>query len=85
MHDWLTDNDEQTRLPRRLHDLVGLAYDEYAGLAGWRPNLLETTGATPLQLADGRAVDHRRPPLRCCLHLHQRSEYLAIAHYFRPS
>jgi dGTPase len=56
MHEWLTDNEEQTRLPRRLHDLVGLAYDEYAGLAGSRPDLLQTTGATPLQLAYGRAV-----------------------------
>ena len=56
LQEWLTDNTEQTRLPRRLHDLVGLAYEEYSGLAAGRPELLAGTGATPLQLAYGRAV-----------------------------
>jgi len=56
LQEWLTDTDERARLPRRLHDLVGLAYDEYTGLATARPRVLPATGATPLQLAYGRAV-----------------------------
>ena len=56
LHEWITDTGERARLPRRLHDLVGLAYDEYAGLAADSPEVLGGTGATPLQLAYGRAI-----------------------------
>lgn len=60
---WLGDRDEESRLPRRLHDLVELAYAEFADLAASAPELL--VGATGERvegedavrgLARGRAV-----------------------------
>ncbi|TNC23002.1 deoxyguanosinetriphosphate triphosphohydrolase family protein [Amycolatopsis alkalitolerans] len=60
---WLGDRDEQSRLPRRLHDLVELAHAEYGELAVSAPELL--VGATGeriegedavRRLARGRAV-----------------------------
>ncbi len=46
LRDWLTDRDQRSRLPSRLDDLVGLAYDEYREL-----DVVE-----PERLAVGRAV-----------------------------
>lgn len=63
LDDWLTDRDEARRLPRRLHDLVTLAREQYTRLAEDAPDLL--VGATGEQvtgkdavwnLARGRAV-----------------------------
>ncbi|MGW4488786.1 deoxyguanosinetriphosphate triphosphohydrolase family protein [Amycolatopsis sp. NPDC004368] len=60
---WLLDRDEVSRLPRRLHDLVELAQDEYTGLVRTMPEVL--VGATGERveapdavrgLARGRAV-----------------------------
>ncbi len=60
---WLGDRYEADRLPRRLHDLVELARDEYSGLAVDHPDaLVGATGNAPegaagvLALARGRAV-----------------------------
>lgn len=46
LQDWLTDRHQRSRLPSRLDDLVGLAYDEYRTLGA----------AEPQRLAVGRAV-----------------------------
>ncbi|HVV09591.1 dGTP triphosphohydrolase [Amycolatopsis sp.] len=60
---WLGDRDEESRLPRRLHDLVELAHSEFTGLAATAPELLvgatgePVTGADEVAgLARGRAV-----------------------------
>ncbi|MGQ0838559.1 deoxyguanosinetriphosphate triphosphohydrolase family protein [Actinokineospora sp.] len=60
---WLADRFEADRLPRRLHDLVELAVEEYGCLAKNRPDtLIGATGDGPegsagvLALARGRAV-----------------------------
>jgi dGTPase len=60
---WLTDRAEYDRLPRRLHDLVELADDEYAALARTDPGALAGSGWDPpadrdsvRALARGRAV-----------------------------
>ncbi|MER7113698.1 deoxyguanosinetriphosphate triphosphohydrolase family protein [Saccharomonospora azurea] len=60
---WLTDREEVSRLPRRLHDLVELAQAEYADLADHAPELLVGATGEPVQGADavralarGRAV-----------------------------
>ncbi|WP_092533799.1 deoxyguanosinetriphosphate triphosphohydrolase family protein [Amycolatopsis arida] len=60
---WLVDRDEASRLPRRLHDLVELAHDEYAALAATAPELLVGATGEPVEGADavhalarGRAV-----------------------------
>lgn len=60
---WLGDRREVDRLPRRLHDLVELATEEYGQLAGTRPDLLVgANGERPegpdavRALARGRAI-----------------------------
>ncbi|HWD03181.1 MAG TPA: dNTP triphosphohydrolase [Amycolatopsis sp.] len=60
---WLLDRDEVSRLPRRLHDLVELAHDEYSAVARTAPELLvgatgeSVTGTDAVRgLARGRAV-----------------------------
>lgn len=60
---WLGDRYEANRLPRRLHDLAGLAESEYLGLAESEPRaLIGPTGELPQgidavrDLARGRAV-----------------------------
>lgn len=60
---WLQDRDEVSRLPRRLHDLVELAHEEYGLLARTAPELLVGATGEPVQGADavrglarGRAV-----------------------------
>lgn len=60
---WLTDREEVSRLPRRLHDLVELAHAEYGALAGEAPELLVGATGEPVRGADavralarGRAV-----------------------------
>jgi dGTPase len=60
---WLSDRDEVSRLPRRLHDLVELAHAEYTGLARSAPELLVGATGEPVSgpdavrgLARGRAV-----------------------------
>lgn len=60
---WLADRDEARRLPRRLHDLVELAWSEYDHLARHAPELLIGATGEPVQgtdavrnLARGRAV-----------------------------
>ncbi|MBP2337737.1 deoxyguanosinetriphosphate triphosphohydrolase family protein [Saccharothrix coeruleofusca] len=63
LEQWVTDRHEANRLPRRLHDLVELAGDEYAELARTEPSaLVGATGDVPSgpdavrALARGRAV-----------------------------
>ncbi|ASO20016.1 Deoxyguanosinetriphosphate triphosphohydrolase [Actinoalloteichus hoggarensis] len=63
LEQWLTDRMEAARLPRRLHDLVELAGQEYQELASTEPRLLTgPTGEVPAgrdavyALARGRAV-----------------------------
>ncbi|GAA3532726.1 dNTP triphosphohydrolase [Amycolatopsis ultiminotia] len=63
LESWLLDRDEVSRLPRRLHDLVELAHEEYAGIARTAPELLvgatgeRVDGADAVRsLARGRAV-----------------------------
>jgi dGTPase len=63
LEQWVTDRHEANRLPRRLHDLVELAGEEYATLARTDPSVLVgATGETPSgpdavrALARGRAV-----------------------------
>ncbi|APU14579.1 MULTISPECIES: deoxyguanosinetriphosphate triphosphohydrolase family protein [Actinoalloteichus] len=63
LEQWLTDRMEAARLPRRLHDLVELADQEYQALASTEPTLLAgPTGEVPAgrdavhALARGRAV-----------------------------
>ncbi|GLZ37000.1 dGTP triphosphohydrolase [Actinokineospora sp. NBRC 105648] len=63
LEQWLGDRYESDRLPRRLHDLVELAADEYTRLAAEHPDtLVGATGERPegasalLALARGRAV-----------------------------
>ncbi|MFF0144347.1 dGTPase [Amycolatopsis sulphurea] len=63
LESWLLDRDELSRLPRRLHDLVELAHEEYAGIARTAPELLigatgeRVEGPDAVQgLARGRAV-----------------------------
>lgn len=60
---WLGDRDEESRLPRRLHDLVELAHAEFGELASAAPELLvgatgeRVEGADAVRgLARGRAV-----------------------------
>ena len=60
---WLGDRDEVSRLPRRLHDLVELAQDEFATMARTEPGLLVGATGEPVAGADavralarGRAV-----------------------------
>lgn len=60
---WLTDREEATRLPRRLHDLVELAHAEYSAIARDAPELLIGATGEPVRGADavrslarGRAV-----------------------------
>jgi dGTPase len=60
---WLLDRDEVYRLPRRLHDLVELAHNEYSELARSAPELLVGATREPVRgidavrgLARGRAV-----------------------------
>ncbi|MGI5996730.1 MAG: phosphodiesterase, partial [Saccharomonospora viridis] len=60
---WLTDREEVSRLPRRLHDLVELAQEEYSDLAEHAPELLIGATGEPVSGADavrslarGRAV-----------------------------
>lgn len=60
---WLTDREEVSRLPRRLHDLVELAQEEYSDLAERAPELLIGATGEPVSGADavrslarGRAV-----------------------------
>lgn len=60
---WLQDRDEESRLPRRLHDLVELAHGEYSLVARTSPELLvgatgeRVQGADAVRnLARGRAV-----------------------------
>jgi dGTPase len=60
---WTADRRQSDRLPRRLHDLVELAQDQYAALAATEPELLAgATGEAPTgpdavrALARGRAV-----------------------------
>lgn len=57
---WLSDVQESSRIPRRLHDLVELAHTEYSDLAKDRPELLLGPGGTPApdvaELAKGRAI-----------------------------
>ncbi|HEY3711556.1 MAG TPA: dNTP triphosphohydrolase [Amycolatopsis sp.] len=60
---WLQDRDEESRLPRRLHDLVELAHGEYSLVARTAPGLLvgatgeRVQGADAVRsLARGRAV-----------------------------
>lgn len=60
---WLADRDEAARLPRRLHDLVELAEEQYAALARTAPELLVGATGEPVRGADairglarGRAV-----------------------------
>ncbi len=60
---WLTDREETSRLPRRLHDLVELAQAEYSELADDAPELLVGATGEPVRGADavralarGRAV-----------------------------
>jgi dGTPase len=60
---WLVDRDEASRLPRRLHDLVELAHEEYAAVAAHTPELLVGATGEPVsgadavhELARGRAV-----------------------------
>jgi dGTPase len=60
---WLGDRDEESRLPRRLHDLVELAHAEFTGLAATAPELLVGATGEPVSGADavhglarGRAV-----------------------------
>lgn len=63
LEQWLHDRREADRLPRRLHDLVELAEEQYGGLARTDPALLAgATGEAPAgpdavrALARGRAV-----------------------------
>ncbi|WP_069853593.1 deoxyguanosinetriphosphate triphosphohydrolase family protein [Actinoalloteichus hymeniacidonis] len=63
LEQWLTDRMEAARLPRRLHDLVELAHEEYRSLAARDASLLTgPTGEIPsgpdavASLARGRAV-----------------------------
>jgi len=63
LEQWVTDRHEADRLPRRLHDLVGLAEAEYSALARTDPSvLIGATGEMPTgpdavrALARGRAV-----------------------------
>ena len=42
LQEWLTDRHEQSRLPSRLDDLVGLAYQEYSALGVEQPERLAT-------------------------------------------
>jgi dGTPase len=60
LDEWLTDEGDIHRIPRRLHDLVELASDEYAGLAANRAEFLEPIDDQPrpsvAELARGRAV-----------------------------
>jgi dGTPase len=55
---WLADRREADRLPRRLHDLVQLAADQYAALADTAPALLAApaSATTLASLSRGRAV-----------------------------
>jgi dGTPase len=60
---WLGDRDEESRLPRRLHDLVQLAQQEFTELAATAPELLVGATGEPVrgadavqELAHGRAV-----------------------------
>ncbi|WP_199433106.1 deoxyguanosinetriphosphate triphosphohydrolase family protein [Qaidamihabitans albus] len=60
---WLSDREEVSRLPRRLHDLVEVARAEYALLAERSPELLVGATGEPIEGADavrafarGRAV-----------------------------
>ncbi|MDO9397631.1 MAG: dNTP triphosphohydrolase [Herbiconiux sp.] len=55
--DWLDDDHDRKRVPRRLIEMVELATAGYRRLAQSRPYLLEETGATALErLGRGRGV-----------------------------
>lgn len=63
LDDWLTDRDEAGRLPRRLHDLVTIAREQYTSVAAEAPELLVGATGEPVSgrdavwtLARGRAV-----------------------------
>lgn len=57
--DWLDDSRETSRLPRRLTDLVDIAYQQYVRVAAADPSWLRPGPTDPtrlLQLAKGRAI-----------------------------
>ena len=56
LHAWLVDPSEAVRLPRRLHDLVEMAFAEVRGLTAADYGLPDSAVLVPASMARGRAI-----------------------------